>query len=150
MVPFAYAAFGVQVFLWLVETIIAFYIFLFLDQEALSEPHFALGRRAYDFAQGKHSTQQDGNGSRAARAARASVRNSAAGSEEVDPESGSRRASTSRRGAGRRGAAYNNPDMAESQTSLPASLGSRGQQAYADGQTQGRPGDEEAGWHLRG
>ncbi|KDN52344.1 hypothetical protein K437DRAFT_266706 [Tilletiaria anomala UBC 951] len=141
IVALAFATFGVQVFLWASEMLIALYIFLFLDQESLSEPHFSWGRRAYDFQQGRHVSQQQGN-SRSARVARASVVNS-----EDDPE---RISQTGRRsGGGRRGVAYSNADMAESQTSLPASLGSRGLQAYTDGEIQGRAGDEEGGWHLR-
>ena len=144
-VPFAFATFGLQAFLWAFETILAMYIFLFLDQESLSEPHFAWGRRAYDFQHGRHISQQESNG-RSARAARASLANS---QEHLDPENADAAEEGARRG-GRRGAAYNNPHMAQSQTSIPASLGSRGRQAYAEGETHGRPADDENGWHLRG
>lgn len=63
-----WAAFGLQVLLFLFETLIAAYIFIFLDQEVLNEPHYAWGRRAYDFQRGRHTTQQS---TRAARATRA-------------------------------------------------------------------------------
>lgn len=47
--PFCFAGFGVQAFMFLLELALATYIFLFLDQEVLNEPHYKWGRRAYDF-----------------------------------------------------------------------------------------------------
>jgi hypothetical protein len=146
-----YATFGVQVFLFFFEFAFGMYTFLYLDQESLSEPHFAWGRRAYDYRTGVTGTPNRGNAYRA-RAINADDSSMMTGSSEVV-------------GGGRRGAGYNDPErgseeMAESMRSGPASLGARGRgrrgyedEEYSDG--DGVSGihreeeDEDEGWHLR-
>lgn len=66
-----WAAFALQAFLFLLEVVVAAYIFLFLDQEVLNEPHYTWGRRAYDFQKGRKLARKS---ERAARAARAGQR----------------------------------------------------------------------------
>lgn len=146
-VGFAYATFGVQVFLFVIELLYGMYIFLFLDQESLNEPHFEWGRRAYNYAQ--QSKQQQQQQQRQAAIARSPNRAVPLGAAGADAGTGAvayrnmgrrSRASSltgssegdSVRNDSRRGAAYNDPDM-ESRTSAPVSLGSRGRRGVAYG-----------------
>ncbi|CBQ69395.1 conserved hypothetical protein [Sporisorium reilianum SRZ2] len=141
-VGFAYATFGVQMFLFVIEVLCGVYIFLFLDQESLNEPHFEWGRRAYNYAQQTKQQQRQaaigrpparanaraigGASAAAAGAAGATVyRNE--GRRSPGSDSGS-----SSRGVGRRGAAYAESEM-ESRASAPISLGSRGRRGAAYG-----------------
>lgn len=152
VVPLAYAAFGVQTLLFVFELTFGLYTFMFLDQESLSEPHYAWGRRAYDYRTG---AGQSGNTSRTT-AYRARAIN--ADGDEVDNSSP---------GTGRRGAAYNDPErgsseMGEALNDGPATLGSRGRgrRGYIDDDDEEDPhsaadaysgidDDEHGGWHLR-
>lgn len=65
--PFCFSAFALQVLSFFVELLCAAYIFLFLDQEVLNEPHFSWGRRAYDFQKGRRTTPKSERAARAAR-----------------------------------------------------------------------------------
>ncbi|EST09177.1 hypothetical protein PSEUBRA_001128 [Kalmanozyma brasiliensis GHG001] len=139
---FAYATFGVQVFLFVIEFLYGMYIFLLLDQESLNEPHFEWGRRAYNY--GQQSRQQEmqrsnaigrsparamavgGAGGLAAQSYRNDGRRSP-GSSSAGSSFGTGTGSVSRRGA-----AYNDPEM-ESRASAPISLGSRGRRGIAYG-----------------
>ncbi|PWN88441.1 hypothetical protein FA10DRAFT_272832 [Acaromyces ingoldii] len=157
VVPFNYAAFGVQTLLFVFEALFGLYTFLYLDQESINEPHFAWGRRAYDYRLGANQSGAAGRGN--AYRARA-----------TESEGGHRR-------SGRRGAEYADPErgseeMAESAAdSRPASLGARGRgrRGYGEGDEEeeerygdGAPvtehgqaydgiddGHTDEGWHLR-
>ncbi|TKY88540.1 hypothetical protein EX895_002528 [Sporisorium graminicola] len=145
-VGFAYATFGVQVFLFVIETLYGVYIFLFLDQESLNEPHFEWGRRAYNHAQQSKQQQRQaaigrspsrGVNARALGGAGAGAAGAAAvyrnqGRRSPASESGSSSQDASSRGVGRRGAAYAESEM-ESRGSAPISLGSRGRRGAAYG-----------------
>jgi len=148
VVPLAYATFGMQVLLWFFETAFGLYTFLYLDQESLNEPHFAWGRRAYDYRTGANQSGSAGRGNAyRARAVPAEGESAAAG------------AAT---GTGRRGATYNDPErgseeMAEEPSDRPRSLGARGRRGY-DEEDQGNevteadrnPNDASNDrWHLR-
>ncbi|SPO23998.1 uncharacterized protein UTRI_03461_B [Ustilago trichophora] len=144
-VGFAYATFGVQVLLFVVEALYGAYIFLFLDQESLNEPHFEWGRRAYNYAQqskqqqrqaaiGRSPVRATALGGAGGAAAAASYRDTGRRS----PASSSANSSS---GVGRRGMAYNDPEM-ESRASAPISLGSRGRRGTAYGGMQTE--DEES------
>lgn len=131
-VPLAYATFGVQVLLWFVETVFGMYTFLLLDQESLNEPHFAWGRRAYDWAHSREAAEMGGsrynnNGSKAgssvgsgryrARAVGAGAAGAGAGAAGAGMyRAGSDVSSAGRRGGGRRGAAYNDPEALDNQS----------------------------------
>ncbi|PWN44092.1 hypothetical protein IE81DRAFT_272012, partial [Ceraceosorus guamensis] len=120
-VPLAYATFGVQTLLFVVEALFGLYTFLYLDQESLNEPHFAWGRRAYDYRTGAASSGAASRGN--AYRARAVP---------ADAETDGRQSSSEGHRSGRRGAAYNDPErgseeMAEDRSEArPASLGARG------------------------
>lgn len=137
-VGFAYATFGVQVLLWVVETMYGVYIFLFLDQESLNEPHFEWGRRAYNYSQQtKQQQRQAAIGQAPSRANAMAVGGAGAGAAAMSYRDTGRRSPGSSTagssvGVGRRGAAYNDPEM-ESRTSAPISLGSRGRRGAAYG-----------------
>ncbi|KAJ1025893.1 hypothetical protein NDA16_002519 [Ustilago loliicola] len=137
-VGFAYATFGVQVFLFVIETFYGMYIFLLLDQESLNEPHFEWGRRAYNYAQqAKQNQRQNAIGSSPPRAAAlggpaaASYRDTGRRS----PASSSAGSSSGRGSSavGRRGAAYADPEMESRASTTPISLGSRGRRGTAYG-----------------
>jgi hypothetical protein len=145
-VPLAYATFGMQVLLWFFEMCFGIYTFLYLDQESLNEPHFAWGRRAYDYRTGAGSSGAAGRGNTYRARAVPADDGSDAGSQP--------------RSTGRRGAAYNDPErgseeMAEDRSDArPASLGARGRRGYdeeegelAETEQRGAPSPE--GWHLR-
>lgn len=152
VVPLNYAAFGVQAALFAFELLFGLYTFLYLDQESLSEPHFAWGRRAYDYRTGANQSGSAGRGN----AYRARAIN--ADDQSVDSDAP---------GAGRRGAAYHDEErgseeMGEATHDGPATLGSRGRgrRGYEDegdeedphsaGDAYGGVEDEEqGGWHLR-
>ncbi len=148
-VGFAYATFGVQVFLFVIELLYGMYIFLFLDQESLNEPHFEWGRRAYNYAQtAKQSQRQDAIGRSPVRAMAVGGAGGAAamsyrdtGRRSPGSVSGSSSAGGSGLGVGRRGVAYSDPEM-ESRASAPISLGSRGRRGVAYGGMQEE--DEES------
>lgn len=152
VVPVAYAAFGVQTLLFVFELMFGLYTFLYLDQESLSEPHFAWGRRAYDYRTG--ASQTGGAGRRNAYRARA-----------INADEGEQ-SEVMAAGAGRRGAAYNDPErgseeMNEVDHDGPATLGSRGRgrRGYIEDDEEdphsaadaysGIDEDEQSGWHLR-
>lgn len=136
-VGFAYATFGVQVLLFVVEALYGGYVFLLLDQESLNEPHFEWGRRAYNYAQtNKQRARQDQIGRSPTRAmavggpAAMSYRDTGRRS----PGSSAGGSSVTGSGAvGRRGAAYNDPEMESRASSQPLSLGSRGRRGVAYG-----------------
>ncbi|CAO1622645.1 unnamed protein product [Parajaminaea phylloscopi] len=176
-VPLAYATFGVQVFLWLFETAFGLYTFLLLDQESLNEPHFAWGRRAYNWKHSARSGHRGSTGSGNTYRARAVAAGAGAGA--AAGASGPDGASPT--GRGRRGAAYNDPEamtdgpashrpeheeadselaeeMTESEHSRgPLALGRRGRRGYADEESvvsasdgrRSQGGAESEGWHLR-
>lgn len=142
-VGFAYATFGVQVFLFVIELLYGVYIFLFLDQESLNEPHFEWGRRAYNYSQQLKQQQRSsaigrspnrafaiGGASAGAGAGAAAMSYRADGRRSPGSSDGS--SAMSSRGESRRGAGYNDPDM-ESRASQPVSLGSRGRRGVAYG-----------------
>lgn len=141
-VGFAYATFGVQVFLFVIETLYGVYIFLFLDQESLNEPHFEWGRRAYNYAQQTKQQQRQSAIGQSPSRLNASALGGAGGAGAAvyrnqgrrSPASSSAGSSegTSARGVGRRGAAYAESEM-ESRASAPISLGSRGRRGAAYG-----------------
>ncbi|ETS65361.1 hypothetical protein PaG_00094 [Moesziomyces aphidis] len=136
---FAYATFGVQVFLFVIELLYGMYIFLLLDQESLNEPHFEWGRRAYNYAQ--QSKQQQRQNAIGRSPVRATAVGGAGGAPAASYRDTGRRspgssvsssAGVGSAAQGRRGAAYNDPDM-ESRASAPVSLGSRGRRGVAYG-----------------
>lgn len=139
-VGFAYATFGVQAALMSVEFLYGMYIFLFLDQESLNEPHFEWGRRAYNYAQQSKQHQRQSAIGRSPRTMAVGGAGGAAGGAGVYRNMGRRSPATesvtsegtSERSESRRGAGYNDPDM-ESRTSAPVSLGSRGRRGVAYG-----------------
>lgn len=158
-VGFAYATFGVQVFLFVIELLYGMYIFLLLDQESLNEPHFEWGRRAYNYQQ---AAKQQNSSRQAAIGRNSPMRATAIGGARATPAASYRdlgrqspsassdassfvAGSGSGSGAGRRGAAYNEPDM-ESRASAPISLGSRGRRGIA----YGGMADEDEESHLGG
>ena len=141
-VGFAYATFGVQVFLFVIETLYGVYIFLFLDQESLNEPHFEWGRRAYNYAQQTKQQQRQsaigqspGYGGRGARALGGAGAGAGAATYKKEGRRSPDSSSASSEGAsvGRRGAAYSESEMGESRASAPLSLGSRGRRGAAYG-----------------
>ncbi|PWN30981.1 hypothetical protein BDZ90DRAFT_277396 [Jaminaea rosea] len=173
-VPLAYATFGVQVLLWFFETSFGLYTFLLLDQESFNEPHFAWGRRAYDW---KHNSSahrgSTGSNTYRARAVAAGAGGAAAGA------AAGERGSPNGNGRGRRGAAYNDPEAAENQDEEygyahgqdgeselaeemtesehgqsrgPLALGRRGRRGYADEESVGSGGtaDGRSQGHERG
>ncbi|PWY98946.1 hypothetical protein BCV70DRAFT_201165 [Testicularia cyperi] len=148
---FAYATFGVQVFLFVIELLYGMYLFLLLDQESLNEPHFEWGRRAYNYRQQQQQQQQQrqrgiGRNSPIRAAALGGAGGAGAGAAAVSYRDTGRRSpgssdggssfaagsGTGSGGAGRRGAAYADPEM-ESRASAPISLGSRGRRGTAYG-----------------
>ncbi|EPQ30729.1 uncharacterized protein PFL1_01630 [Pseudozyma flocculosa PF-1] len=143
VVPLAYATFGVQVLLWAIETVVGLYIFLFLDQESLNEPHFEWGRRAYNYQKTSQPRSSMIGRPMRASAAGAPAAQSYRNVGRRGPESVSDRSSVTGSGGspGRRGAQYAEPDM-ESRASQPVSLGSRGRRGAAYGGI-------ESGWHLK-
>lgn len=165
VVPLAYGAFGVQVLLFSVELVFGVYTFLFLDQESLSEPHFAWGRRAYDYRTGANQSGSGGRGN----AYRARAINADGSS--LSSSENAHRGLTTTNNVGRRGSAYHDEergldaedDMAESERGGPASLGARGRgrRGYVDEENSSvgeidaysgvEPAEEEEteGWHLR-
>ena len=148
-VGFAYATFGVQVFLFVIETLYGAYIFLFLDQESLNEPHFEWGRRAYNYAQqSKQQQRQAAIGRSPVRAAALGGASggglAAASYRDVGRRSPGSSSAGSSVGVGRRGAAYNDPEM-ESRASAPISLGSRGRRGAAYGGMQEEDEESQVG-----
>lgn len=154
VVPINYATFGVQVFLFFFELAFGMYTFLYLDQESLSEPHFAWGRRAYNYRTGADQSGIRKNNTYRARAINADDDSAVTGSDGQM--------------IGTRGAGYNDEErgseeMAESLRSGPASLGARGRgrRGYDDdvsedlSRADDHSGihrdteDEDEGWHLR-
>lgn len=156
VVPINYATFGVQVFLFFFELSFGMYTFLYLDQESLSEPHFAWGRRAYNYRTGA-----DGSGARKTNTYRARAINA----DDDSAMTGSDGQLTGRRGAGYNDEERGSEEMAESLRSGPASLGARGRggrRGYDDdvseelsrgddhsGIHRDTEEDEDEGWHLR-
>ncbi|KAN0065461.1 hypothetical protein ACQY0O_001297 [Thecaphora frezii] len=131
-VPLAYATFGVQVALWAIESLVGAYLFLFLDQESLNEPHFEWGRRAYDYQEFQVAKSMISVPLRtsailapSSRAYRDYGRTSPGSLSNVSSFAGSR--SNSRNGPN-----HGEPDM-ESRHSQPVSLGSRGRRGAAYG-----------------
>lgn len=146
-VGFAYATFGVQAFLFVIETFYGLYIFLLLDQESLNEPHFEWGRRAYNYAQQAKQTQRQAAISpssppRAAALGATSYRDTGRRSPTTSAASSSGRGSSGR--GGRRGAAYADPEMESSASTAPISLGSRGRRGTAYGGMAEGSQDEES------
>ncbi|SNX86446.1 uncharacterized protein MEPE_05155 [Melanopsichium pennsylvanicum] len=141
----AYATFGVQVLLFVIEALYGMYIFLFLDQESLNEPHFEWGRRAYNYAQqSKHQQRQSAIGRSPVRVAPiggVSAAPAAVSYRDIGRRSPGSSSAASSAGVGRRGVAYNDPEM-ESRASAPLSLGSRGRRGTAYGGMQEE--DEES------
>lgn len=140
---FAYATFGVQIFLFVIEFLYGMYIFLLLDQESLNEPHFEWGRRAYNFGQQSKQQQQQRSNAIGRAPARSMAVGGAGGGlaaqsyrNEGRRSPGSSSAGSSygsgSAGVGRRGVAYTDPEM-ESRASAPISLGSRGRRGTAYG-----------------
>lgn len=174
-VPLAYATFGVQVLLWFFETAFGLYTFLLLDQESFNEPHFAWGRRAYDWkhSQGNHRGSTGSNTYRARAVAAGAGAGAGAGA------AAGAAGSPNGNGRGRRGAAYNDPEAADSEQGYegqhhdggeselaeemtesehgrsagPLSLGRRGRRGYADEESveSGHTGGTRSqGGHERG
>lgn len=131
-VGFAYATFGVQVFLFVIETFYGLYIFLLLDQESLNEPHFEWGRRAYNYAQQAKQNQRSNaiSSSPSRPAAAISYRDTGRRSPTSTASSSDGRGSS---GVGRRGTAYADPEMESRASTAPISLGSRGRRGTAYG-----------------
>lgn len=135
-VPLAYATFGVQVLLWALETTFGLYLFLFLDQDSLNEPHFTWGRRAFDWkrsAKQQLALQQSNNGPTNYRARAVSAPTGGAGA------AGLGAGYAAGRGGGRRGSAYREDGDSErySDRTLSATeLREEDEDGYTEGVTE--------------